>query len=124
MVEEETTKKVVAAGVIGAAILLPLIILGRKVGAAGEGIAQIGVITAPTEAVANQTITVDVEVKNVGTGPGGLYAYVIDRDTNTVVAQKAYTASLPVSGVAHVAWNLIMPNKNWNLRAIAGHIAA
>jgi hypothetical protein len=88
----------------------------------GKPKASITAVRAPAEAGYGTLIHIEADLKNIGDGAGKLYAYIKDADTNSIVGSKTYTASLDVNGTATLAWDLSMPNKDWNLIVWAGHV--
>jgi len=89
---------------------------------AGKAEADIPDVRAPLQAGAGESITIEVDLKNIGTGAGKLYGYIKDTDTNQIVGAKAYTSSLPVNGTQTLTWTLTMPNKDWHLKIWGGHV--
>jgi hypothetical protein len=89
--------------------------------------ARIDKVTAPTSASPGESILISVQVTNTGTGKGKLWCQIVERDTGTIVGEKQTTAIDIGPGETNTfnfqsGVNLpVMPNKNWLLRAEAGH---
>lgn len=89
------------------------------VGAAKASIVSVAYPTTPQSQGAS--VQVQLAVKNIGDAAGVLWGRLIDTDTGGTVGAQTNTSSLAVGASATLTWNLTMPNKNWNLRAEAGH---
>jgi hypothetical protein len=81
--------------------------------------AGIDSISAPVSASAGDSITVIVSFHNAGS-TGLLWSEIIDRDTGEIVGVQE-PIQLDAGASGSLSWTLTMPNKNWNLRAEAGH---
>jgi len=85
-------------------------------------LAHIVNISAPEKAKAGETITVTVTLQNVGSADGYLWHYLVDIDTGYVPSGgELQRAWVTVGGMYDFVHTLIMPEKDWNLRAHAGH---
>lgn len=85
-------------------------------------VAHIVSVSAPDKAKAGSTITVTVTLQNVGSADGYLWSYLTDIDTGyTPAGGEKKSAWVAVNGTYDFTHTLTMPNKNWNLRAHAGH---
>ena len=83
-----------------------------------EGFADIINVTAPSSALVGETINVGVEVINNG-GDDNLFSKIIDTDTEEAVSGlRSFISSGASMLFTH---ELIMPNKDWNLKVNAGH---
>jgi len=85
--------------------------------------ASIEAVRHPPSAGAYSAVHIETDLKNVGTAAGKLFAYVKDRDTGSVAGLLTYTDTLPIGSTATLAWDPVMPNKDWHLQIVAGHAA-
>lgn len=91
-----------------------------KVPPVPEGQAVISGINAPTEAGEGESVPVSANIRNDG-GDDTIFAMMTDTDTNEVVGARQEIV-LATGIEATFPWDIVMPNRQLNLRIDAGHV--